>query len=1241
MMESAAELQTPRCARCGASLKSAADGLCACCIFNAALTTFDEERASVEASTLVLDKHQFSGYELLGEIARGAMGVVFRARQFRPERIVALKVIASGELASPKMVERFHTEAETAARLEHPHIVPIFEVGNEGHWHFFSMRLIEGPTLAQALTQRRLPLALSVALMGKLARAVHYAHSRGVLHRDIKPGHVLLDAQGEPHLTDFGLAKALEGDSDLTHSEAVLGTPAYMAPEQASGNTRDATTAADVYALGAVLYETLAGRPPFRAENTPALLRKIVEAEPKPPSAFAIYDSRSATATGQPDPRVNRKSSFVHLADLDAICLKCLEKNPTLRYLTAAQFADDLERALNGEPLLARPSTATQRTRKWIRRNPAKAGLAATAAVAVVLITTISLAFNFSLTRARDAARATAEESRDRLVTQHLRENANWNAAGHAFLGTVPLLEALRIETNSTRRQPIEERLAATLNFSPRLLHVWNAGDVPVAVQFTRDGQRLVASLRSSAARAWDLTSGKALPASIESSRSRRSPAVISPNGMRVLEFFKTRDRYASVWNIGTGEATPLALDSGGGGAGAFSADGKMIATGGSHVRLWNPDTGEQLPITVTNDFSCTWLAFSPDGRRLLTAQGKDKIWLWQLPSGERDAEPITAVHSIEPKFSPDGESLLLSATGRVQVVNLATHRIDLSVWQNVMMFELNFHPDGETFATAAWNQQVRVWDYPSGVSGPPTITHESGANHAVFSPDGTLFATAGFDYEVRLVREGSHRPVAPAMRHASLIESLAFSPDGRLLAIGDANGVVEVWDLETSAKPVLVGDASVRLLAMNTDASCAAVVNADGELRLMNPTTGRTDPLEGANDAPAFHGAFDQAGRYLSAAMGTNGAAVWETATRKLLNRMATNKDVRLALLNKEGNEVITATSTGTLQRCGVQSGQPVGIAMECGEPISLLRWSDDARWIAAGGKRTLHVFDARSGGPLGAPIQLDRYDSLSEARFTRDGTKLVLCAKNEAIIPGAARLLELPSLRVLALLQHSDGLTALAFSPDEKLIATGGEDNVIRVWRASDGQQVSSDLRHNTILNGVLFRPDGRVLASGCLDGTLRLWNLERDELIAPVIQLGGSVRPVAFNAPGTELFVAVHGSSMLWKIPVTREVPGYVAQLAECLTGSRVDASLRARPLPAEERARVFAQLRALDPARFAMPTDLARWHRQRAAIAEQESNWFTAIFHLERLSSLGPLSNSEQARLNAARQRWNNH
>jgi serine/threonine-protein kinase len=370
-----------------------------------------EERLE-DASALVLDPHRFSGYELLGEIARGGMGVVFRARQLNPARLVALKVIAAGELASPRMVERFRLEAEAAARLDHPNIVPIFEAGHQAGWHFFSMRLIEGGTLGEAMGApqslrpeessashgpqglRRSGPREAAALMVKIARAVQHAHERGVLHRDLKPGNILLDAQGEPHLTDFGLAKMLAGNGDdgMTLSCAVLGTPAYMAPEQAEGGTRSATVAADVYGLGAVLYEMLAGCPPFAAASTAALLRKIAEDE-----AVAPSQRRRPSGVNCEEQTSGRMPALP--GDLDAICLKCLEKEPARRYPTAAALADDLERALRGEPIFAQPSTATQRVRKWVRRHPARSGLIATAALAVVVITLGSLAFSVRVSR--------------------------------------------------------------------------------------------------------------------------------------------------------------------------------------------------------------------------------------------------------------------------------------------------------------------------------------------------------------------------------------------------------------------------------------------------------------------------------------------------------------------------------------------------------------------------------------------------------------------------------------------------------------------------------------------------------------------------------------------------------------------------------------------------------------------------------------------------------------------------
>jgi hypothetical protein len=290
-------------------------------------------------------------YEIHLELARGGMGVVFRARQISLNRTVALKMILAGQLANDTDVKWFYTEAEAAANLDHPGIVPIYEVGQHEGQHYFSMGFVEGQSLSHRLAEGPLPPREAAELMVKVSAAIEFAHQRGVIHRDLKPANILLDKNGNPRVTDFGLAKRLEADSGLTGSGQIMGTPGYMPPEQAGGPRGEVGPAADVYSLGATLYALLTGRPPFQAATPMVTVLQVISDEPVPPR------------------RLNPSIP----SDLETICLKCLEKDASRRYPTAQALADDLDRWLGGEPIMAKPAGPLERMAKWSMRNPAAA----------------------------------------------------------------------------------------------------------------------------------------------------------------------------------------------------------------------------------------------------------------------------------------------------------------------------------------------------------------------------------------------------------------------------------------------------------------------------------------------------------------------------------------------------------------------------------------------------------------------------------------------------------------------------------------------------------------------------------------------------------------------------------------------------------------------------------------------------------------------------------------------------
>lgn len=348
--------ETKTCPKCGKILPADAPvGVCPKCLLAAGLDSFGDEGieqteglSSSEQAAPVTTVRYFGDYELLEEIARGGMGVVYRGRQVSLNRIVALKMILSGELAGEDDVERFHNEAQAAANLKHPNIVAIHEVGQHDGRYYFSMDYVEGQSLAEVIREGPLPAQKAAEYVKTIAEAVHFAHRRGTLHRDLKPANVLVDTDDQPHITDFGLAKRVAGDAGLTATGAVLGTPSYMSPEQASGRQADVGPHSDVYSLGAILYELLTGRPPFCAASAVATLRQVTDNPPAAP----------------------RTLNHEVPQDLETICLKCLEKSPHVRYHSARELAEELGRFLNHEPIHARPASAVRKIETWVRRRP-------------------------------------------------------------------------------------------------------------------------------------------------------------------------------------------------------------------------------------------------------------------------------------------------------------------------------------------------------------------------------------------------------------------------------------------------------------------------------------------------------------------------------------------------------------------------------------------------------------------------------------------------------------------------------------------------------------------------------------------------------------------------------------------------------------------------------------------------------------------------------------------------------
>jgi WD40 repeat protein len=1039
----------------------------------------------------------FNDYEVLGEIARGGMGVVFRARQVRADRIVALKMILAGQFASPSDVHRFLDEARAVATLDHPHIVPIYDVGEHDGQPFFSMKFLEGGSLAGKVGELGHDPKAAARIVASVARAVHFAHQRGILHRDLKPANILLDAHGQPLVTDFGVAKRLD-EVGRTASGALVGTPNYMSPEQATAS-KSISTAADVYSLGAILYELLTGRPPFVGPTTFDIVLAVVNREPDRPSSLR--------------PGVDR--------DLETICLKCLEKAPQHRYRSAEELADDLERWAAGEPIRARPSSIFERGAKWARRRPATAALVGVSAAAVLALVAVVAGYslrlrqsNIDLTHAGhqlQASNTELEKTNDKLGKTNEQLKA---ATGETQKQATAARRAARKARTEAERARREEKRARTEEERAQ------REEKRARTEEARAHREALLNRTHWYASAMNL--GQEL---LEKKNVGRLLEVLhdlrpAPGQQDVRGF-----EWYHLWRLAHGDRAAY-RHAGPVEAIAISPDGKAVvtATGGqdNRVRRWDVQTGK---VTASIGQQTRLLVYSPDGKRLATsgdvkrpgpfgvglggvasgtAVGSVKVWDAVTLKPLRHLQGLGTVDQV--LFSPDGATLAVAhwsaserQAGQVTLWDLTTATKRPSTGRSLggSVVCLAFAPDGKTLAVGYRTGFIQLWDVvagaelnvwqgdPAKAGDPPTVDDQRLVGRLAFAPDGKTLASAhgyltlqtrggistsgglGTSFPIRLWDVDTvRRPRRPQLLPLLALQATG-GPAGPLPAMA--------WMRlgQRQVRQIMAASWRQPVKATLTSPGGALALEFSPDSKALLCTTGRS--FSGLRDRPDLH-CFDL----------TTQKSRW--AVR--------NKDVPWQDLawSVDGRALALACSDRTVKLLDPATGRVTSTLLGHTASVTHIAFARHGRLLAtAGADRTVRLWDVPDRDPppaaaaRPAPVELWTATAVSP-----DGALLAVTDVTPRALPDGRNgypvwLLDLATGQQRAVLSaHLRPVRALAFQADGRRLATGDQAGYLHFWDTAGRGTVAKPLATIRATarpgNGVIalaYSADGQRLA------------------------------------------------------------------------------------------------------------------------------------------------------------------